>query len=57
MLQGYFNGVPYNGQTYNPNLSTNWHDAMLKLDAMAAPDLVIFLRMENLQPGHKLMDQ
>ncbi|MDQ3015617.1 MAG: VWA domain-containing protein, partial [Bacteroidota bacterium] len=47
-IQGYFDGIPYNGQTYNPANSggsgngTNWHDAMIKADAMLNPDFLFF---------------
>ncbi|HXR82111.1 MAG TPA: vWA domain-containing protein, partial [Saprospiraceae bacterium] len=41
-IEGYFNGAPYNGQTYSPGGSTNWHDAMKKVDALTPPDVVIF---------------
>lgn len=41
-VQGYFNGTPFNGQTYVPNGGTNWHDAMIKADAMLPSDMVMF---------------
>ncbi|HJW27956.1 MAG TPA: vWA domain-containing protein, partial [Saprospiraceae bacterium] len=41
-ITGYFNGIPYNGQTYNPGGSTNWHDAMKEADALTNPDFVLF---------------
>jgi len=46
-ITNYFNGVanfsaPYTGQTYSPNTGTNWHDAMIKADAMASADLILF---------------
>ncbi len=42
-ITGYFNGVPYNGQTYSPNGGTNWHDAMIKVDGLnPPPDMVLF---------------
>ena len=47
-VQGYFNGVPFNGQTYNPfnpggsGAGTNWHDAMIKADALATSDILMF---------------
>ena len=30
-----------NGQTYTPNGGTNWHDAMIKADALASADLIM----------------
>jgi hypothetical protein len=41
-MNGYFNGAPFNGQTYNPLGGTNWHDAMIKADAMEPADILLF---------------
>ena len=42
-VTGYFNGVPFNGQTYSPSGNTNWHDAINDADNLAIqPDLLIF---------------
>lgn len=41
-VNGYFNGIPLNGQTYFPFGGTNWHDAMLKADGLDNPDLLLF---------------
>ncbi|MFZ1678536.1 MAG: SdrD B-like domain-containing protein [Saprospiraceae bacterium] len=41
-ITNYFNGIPYNGQTYSPNNGTNWHDAMMKADGLGISDLVLF---------------
>jgi hypothetical protein len=47
-IEGYFNGIPFNGQTYNPNnpggscAGTNWHDAMIKADLLDNPDILMF---------------
>ncbi|MEO6130750.1 MAG: SdrD B-like domain-containing protein [Saprospiraceae bacterium] len=41
-VTNYFNGIPFNGQIYFPNGGTNWHDAMIKADAMATADLILF---------------
>jgi len=39
----YFNvGIGYNGHNYFPFGATNWHDAMLKVDALAPADLIFF---------------
>ncbi len=42
-ITNYFNGIPYHGQTYNPNGGTNWHDAMKKADPLTPnPNLILF---------------
>ena len=41
-ISNYFNGIPYNGQTYSPLGGTNWHDAMLDVDALDPADIVLF---------------
>ena len=41
-IQGYFDGIPYNGQTYDPNNGTNWHDAMIKAESLTPSDLLLF---------------
>ena len=44
-MTDYFNGTPYNGQTYNSNGGTNWQDAMMAADDLPVSDMVFFLRM------------
>lgn len=34
--------VPLNGQTYQPGGGTNWHDAMLKAEALDPADIILF---------------
>jgi len=46
-MQGYFDGVPYNGETYVPNSGTNWQDAMNRVLLQAAPDLIFFFTDGN----------
>ncbi len=41
-IENYFNGIPYNGHTYSPAGGTNWHDAMVRVDALASADIVMF---------------
>lgn len=41
-ISDYFNPVGFNGNTYAPSGSTNWHDAMIKVDALAPADLIFF---------------
>ncbi len=42
-ITNYFNpAVGYLGHSYSPNGGTNWHDAMIKADALAISDLVLF---------------
>ena len=41
-VQNYFNGIPYNGYTYNPNGGTNWHHAIALAASLAQADLIIF---------------
>ncbi len=38
----YFASVGYNGHQYVPAGSTNWHDAMIKVDALGPADLIFF---------------
>ncbi|MEZ4896514.1 MAG: VWA domain-containing protein [Saprospiraceae bacterium] len=41
-VTGYFNGTPFNSQTYSPSGSTNWHHAMYIADTLSIqPDMVI----------------
>ncbi len=43
-IGNYFDNIPYpgSGHTYIPGGGTNWHDAMIKVDAMASADMVMF---------------
>ena len=41
-MQGYFNGVPFNGQTYSSSGGTNWHDAMDEADQLPIADMIMF---------------
>ena len=42
-MVGYFNGDPYNGQTYDPANLTNWEHAFHLVDSITTPpDLVLF---------------
>ena len=41
-VTGYFNGTPFNSQTYSPSGSTNWHHALYIADTLSIqPDMVI----------------
>ncbi len=46
-MQGYFDGTPYNGQTYVPNGGTNWQDAMDEIYNQTRPDLIFFFTDGN----------
>src|SRR5690606_16023503 len=41
-MQGYFDGVPFNGETYDPDSGTNWMDAMTEALELADPDMILF---------------
>ncbi|WP_250436865.1 VWA domain-containing protein, partial [Hanstruepera flava] len=44
-MNNYFDGIAYNGQTYNPDQGdlggTNWQAGLMLADALAAPDLLL----------------
>ncbi|HEY3385499.1 MAG TPA: vWA domain-containing protein, partial [Saprospiraceae bacterium] len=43
-VQNYFDNIPFpgSGQIYQPGGGTNWHDAMIKADAMPVSDMIMF---------------
>ncbi|MDQ3015304.1 MAG: VWA domain-containing protein, partial [Bacteroidota bacterium] len=46
-VQGYFDGIPFNGQTYAPADGTNWQSAMNQVLSLATPELILFFTDGN----------
>lgn len=46
-MQGYFNGVNFNGQNYNANSGTNWQDALDQALSLTSSDLLLFFTDGN----------
>jgi hypothetical protein len=46
-MQGYFDGTPFNGQTYSPTSGTNWQDAMDEALSLTPADLILFFTDGN----------
>ena len=46
-VQNYFDGTPYNGETYDPFSGTNWQDALDEVRDQSRPDLIFFFTDGN----------